>query len=104
MSVTRFVRGFFSCSCLCGVSQLNFYEFHGYKPQIVLVDVPGYGFAKRSKLIQEEWIDRIATYLQERPARVLRMSLLLVDARYDSTSCLFLCAATEQNLTEAVHE
>lgn len=61
--------------------QLNFYQFHGYKPPVVLVDVPGYGYAKRSKAIKEAWIEQIGGFLRDRPSRVLRLTMLLLDAR-----------------------
>lgn len=47
--------------------------------QIHMVDLPGYGFAKRSKAEKDQWGDWIETYLGERVT--LRAVALLVDAR-----------------------
>jgi GTP-binding protein len=44
-----------------------------------LVDLPGYGYAKRAKAEREGWADLIEAYLLERPT--LRLVVLLVDAR-----------------------
>jgi GTP-binding protein len=45
----------------------------------MLVDLPGYGFAKRSKTEADSWQEMIFSYLRRR-AR-LRRVLLLIDAR-----------------------
>jgi GTP-binding protein len=47
-------------------------------PEIVLVDLPGYGYAKISKSISAEWPKFIEPYLQDR--QTLRMCVVLVDA------------------------
>lgn len=44
-----------------------------------LVDLPGYGFAKRSKTERKQWGPLLESYLQGRPT--LRAVVLLVDAR-----------------------
>lgn len=44
-----------------------------------LVDLPGYGYAKVSKSMQEDWTKTIDTYLRERKA--LRGMVLLMDCR-----------------------
>lgn len=44
-----------------------------------LVDLPGYGFAQRSKAERREWADLIEGYLRDRPQLVA--VVLLVDAR-----------------------
>ncbi len=44
-----------------------------------LVDLPGYGFAQRSKAERKQWADLIEGYLRERPQ--LAAVVLLVDAR-----------------------
>lgn len=44
-----------------------------------LVDLPGYGYAKRSKSERNEWAGLIEDYLLTRPS--LRATVLLVDAR-----------------------
>lgn len=58
-------------------SQLNFFVI-GTK--LMLVDMPGYGFAKVSKQQRELWDGLIFHYLSGRPT--LRRVLLLVDARH----------------------
>lgn len=47
--------------------------------QILLVDLPGYGYAKRSKSERKAWDVLIDDYLQTRPT--LKAVVLLVDAR-----------------------
>ena len=56
--------------------QINFFDLGG---KLMLVDLPGYGFAKRSKTESESWQEMIFAYLRRR-AR-LRRVLLLIDAR-----------------------
>jgi GTP-binding protein len=52
------------------------------KAVIDLVDLPGYGYAKRSKSERKEWAGLIESYLLERPT--LRAVVLLVDIRRGS--------------------
>ncbi len=56
--------------------QINFFDLGG---KLMLVDLPGYGFAKRSKTESDSWQEMIFAYLRRR-AR-LRRVLLLIDAR-----------------------
>jgi len=56
--------------------QINFFDLGG---RLMLVDLPGYGFAKRSKTEADSWQEMIFAYLRRR-AR-LRRVLLLIDAR-----------------------
>ena len=56
--------------------QINFFDLGG---RLMLVDLPGYGFAKRSKTEADSWQEMIFAYLRRR-AR-LRQVLLLIDAR-----------------------
>jgi len=56
--------------------QINFFELGG---RVMLVDLPGYGYAKTSKAMKAEWDMLITTYLRGRPS--LRRVVLLVDAR-----------------------
>src|ERR1700755_338610 len=56
--------------------QINFFDLGG---KLMLVRLPGYGFAKRSKTEAESWQAMIFAYLRRR-AR-LRRVLLLIDAR-----------------------
>lgn len=48
-------------------------------PHLSITDLPGYGYAKRSKEEQSDWSLFISTYLRERPP--LRLLLLIMDAR-----------------------
>lgn len=43
--------------------------------------MPGYGYAQRSKTLQEAWIEVISEYLRSRSGDVLRCTVVLVDAR-----------------------
>lgn len=47
--------------------------------KMMLVDLPGYGYAKRSKQEQEEWGSFISSYLRER--KTLKLLLLIMDCR-----------------------
>jgi GTP-binding protein len=47
-------------------------------PEMVLVDLPGYGYAKISREISAEWPKFIEPYLQERLA--LQLAIVLIDA------------------------
>ncbi len=48
------------------------------EPVLMLVDLPGYGYAKLSREISAEWPKFIEPYLQER--QVLKLSIVLIDA------------------------
>mgnify|MGYP001557392810 CR=1 FL=1 len=56
--------------------QINLFNIGG---RLMLADLPGYGFAKASKTLAEEWQRLIVTYLNRRAN--LRRVLLLIDAR-----------------------
>ncbi|HEY0266410.1 MAG TPA: ribosome biogenesis GTP-binding protein YihA/YsxC [Rhizomicrobium sp.] len=56
--------------------QINFFNLAG---RLMLVDLPGYGFAKRSKTEANAWQEMIFAYLQRRSR--LRRVALLIDAR-----------------------
>ncbi len=56
--------------------QINFFDLSG---RIVLADLPGYGYAKASKALSEEWQSLIFAYLRGRAA--LGRVILLVDSR-----------------------
>ncbi|MDG6094172.1 ribosome biogenesis GTP-binding protein YihA/YsxC [Acetobacter sp. AN02] len=58
--------------------QLNFFNL---KQQMLLVDMPGYGFAKAAKSVKEDWQDMMFDYLRGRPT--LRRVMLLLDARIE---------------------
>jgi GTP-binding protein len=57
--------------------QLNFFDLGG---RLMLVDLPGYGFAEASKRDIERWTALIHRYLKGRAS--LRRVLLLIDARH----------------------
>lgn len=57
--------------------QLNFFDLGGV---FWLVDMPGYGYAKVSKKMREEWDDLIFSYLRGRPS--LRSVFVLIDSRH----------------------
>jgi GTP-binding protein len=59
--------------------QLNFFTIEG---RLTLVDMPGYGFAKASKLVKEDWQGLMFDFLRGRPN--LRRVLLLLDARIET--------------------
>lgn len=48
--------------------------------RLMLVDLPGYGFAKAPKAVVKQWTGLINDYLRGRP--VLRRALVLVDSRH----------------------
>jgi len=56
---------------------LNFFEIN---KEFFFVDLPGYGFARRSQVEQISWRDTIERYLIERPQ--LRNIFVLIDARH----------------------
>jgi GTP-binding protein len=58
--------------------QINFF---GVNHQWMLVDCPGFGYAKVSKTERVHWQHLISTYLKEREQ--LRLVCLLVDSRHD---------------------
>ncbi|HJX84968.1 MAG TPA: ribosome biogenesis GTP-binding protein YihA/YsxC, partial [Candidatus Angelobacter sp.] len=48
------------------------------EPALILVDLPGYGYAKLSREISAEWPKFIEPYLHERQA--LQLAIVLIDA------------------------
>lgn len=56
---------------------INFFDING---AFRFVDLPGYGFAKRSKSEQDAWRRTIESYLTRREN--LRLILLLIDGRH----------------------
>lgn len=59
---------------------LNFYEVNH---KLYFVDVPGYGYAKVSKIEREKWASMIETYLTQRDT--LRGVISLIDGRHEPT-------------------
>lgn len=57
---------------------INFFVARG---EMILVDLPGYGFAKAPRATREKWEALVTSYLFEREELVL--ALLLVDVRRD---------------------
>lgn len=57
--------------------------FFSLTPKLCLVDLPGYGFAKRSKSEREQWAAHIENYLADREN--LRLLVSLIDARVGPT-------------------
>jgi GTP-binding protein len=58
--------------------QLNFFDLGG---RLMLVDMPGYGYAQASREIKSDWQGLMFTYLRARPE--LRRVILLLDARIE---------------------
>jgi GTP-binding protein len=58
--------------------QLNFFDLGG---RLILVDMPGYGYAQASREIKSDWQGLMFTYLRARPE--LRRVILLLDARIE---------------------
>jgi GTP-binding protein len=58
--------------------QLNFFDLGG---RLVLVDMPGYGYAEAGKRVKRDWQGLMFDYLRGRPT--LRRVLLLLDARIE---------------------
>ncbi len=59
--------------------QLNFFQLEA--APIVLVDMPGYGYAEAPKAVKRDWQGLMLDYLRGRPN--LRRVLLLLDARVE---------------------
>ncbi|MEX2454530.1 MAG: ribosome biogenesis GTP-binding protein YihA/YsxC [Rhodospirillaceae bacterium] len=57
--------------------QINFFRL---QEMLMLVDLPGYGYARASKSSIESWTDLIFAYLRGRPT--LRRVCLLIDGRH----------------------
>lgn len=58
--------------------QLNFFDL---AQRLMLVDMPGYGFARAAKSVKEDWQEMMFDYLRGRPC--LRRVVLLLDARVE---------------------
>jgi len=59
--------------------QLNFFNLGD---RLVLVDMPGYGYAKAAKSVKEDWQGLMFNFLRGRPT--LRRVILLLDARIET--------------------
>ena len=60
---------------------LNFFRITRPEGALVLVDLPGYGYAKVSKQERRGWQELVESYLERR--RNLRLAILLQDVRRD---------------------
>ena len=58
--------------------QLNFFDLAA---RLVIVDMPGYGYAQAAKDVKADWQDLMFNYLRGRPT--LRRVVLLLDARIE---------------------
>ncbi|ATJ92125.1 GTP-binding protein [Acetobacter senegalensis] len=58
--------------------QLNFFNL---ADRLMLVDMPGYGYAKAAKSVKEDWQEMMFDYLRGRPG--LKRVMLLLDARIE---------------------
>ena len=61
---------------------INFFEIRWPgkpRPELIFVDLPGYGYAKISKEISQEWPKFIEPYLKNRPSLALCIALLDVN-------------------------
>lgn len=57
--------------------QINFFEL---KPYLMLVDLPGYGYARARKSVVDEWTELVRVYIKGRAQ--LQRVCLLVDSRH----------------------
>jgi GTP-binding protein len=65
--------------------------------KVFFVDLPGYGYAKRSKEEQKDWSTFISTYLQERKS--LQLLILIMDCRRPlekEEDCIFALSSSLQ--------
>src|SRR6201981_1122400 len=61
---------------------INFFEVRWPgkpQPEVVFADLPGYGYAKLSREISQEWPKFIEPYLNERPTLALCLALIDVN-------------------------
>lgn len=56
--------------------EINFFSLN---TQVRLVDLPGYGFAKAGRKIQDQWLQLVETYLSNRQS--LRLLVIVMDVR-----------------------
>lgn len=74
-------RGLAKTSKRPGKTQtVNFFDVNG---RYYFVDLPGYGFAKVARELQEEWGRALTAYLSDR--KPLRLVVMLLDARHTPT-------------------
>lgn len=61
-------------------TELNFFRLGDGEGALILVDLPGYGYAKAARSKVEAWTDLTMGYLAGRP--ILRRVMLLIDGRH----------------------
>ncbi len=59
-------------------------NFYNVNKNLYFVDLPGYGYAKVSKSVQEKWGDMIERYL--RTSKQLKAVFLLIDIRHEPSA------------------
>ena len=81
---------------------INFFEIRraGHpRPELIFTDLPGYGYAKVSREISQDWARFVDPYLQQRPS--LALCLALVDSnippQHSDRQLLEFLAATKRN-------
>jgi GTP-binding protein len=81
---------------------INFFEIRWPgkpKPELLFVDLPGYGYAKLSREISAEWPKFIEPYLNERPTLALCLALIDINipAQPNDQQLLHFLAASGRN-------
>jgi GTP-binding protein len=81
---------------------INFFEIRraGHpKPELLFTDLPGYGYAKISREISQDWARFVDPYLEQRPS--LALCLALVDSnippQHSDRQLLEFLASTKRN-------
>lgn len=59
-------------------------NFYNVEDKIYFVDLPGYGYAKVSKVEQEKWASMIESYLKKR--KQLKYIIMLIDIRHEPST------------------
>ncbi len=74
---------------------INFFEIRWPgkpRPELIFADLPGYGYAKISREISQEWPKFIEPYLNERPT--LCLSIVLVDSNVPPQKATASCSTS----------
>lgn len=59
-------------------------NFYNVEDKVYFVDLPGYGYAKVSKVEQEKWASMIESYLKRR--KQLKYIVMLIDVRHEPST------------------
>lgn len=59
--------------------EMNFYLWEAFGTKLLLVDLPGYGYAKVAQSLRKQWGDEIAHWIRNDP--FIRLVVCLVDGR-----------------------